>query len=295
METKRSIIFVFATALIALGTYAFQQHDKVVGNLVTELNIAQVNAEDQALLIDKYEELQLADSLFHLAKYRTAITAYQDIIETDNEQLSTDALQNRIRHAQYLVNMRATMKSLQESANEEVTAPEPVSSPITAPVVLVNMEEPNSQRYDSLSFVLQKANLQINDLQRQLEESSSSDYLSFKSKKGNNIYYVGEIKDGKANGQGVALFSTGSRYFGEWKDNMKHGEGAFYWKDGAYYEGQYAADKRSGEGTYHFPKGDVFVGNWENDLRHGKGVFYNKKGKIIAEGIWEEDELLKRD
>lgn len=69
--------------------------------------------------------------------------------------------------------------------------------------------------------------MKIQNLQRQVKQQTTGDYLSFKSGKGNTVYYVGEIKNDMANGKGIALFGTGSRYEGEWKNNLRHGKGLF--------------------------------------------------------------------
>jgi hypothetical protein len=156
------------------------------------------------------------------------------------------------------------------------------------------LEASNPNQYDSLRFALQKAEMQIRNLESRLRNTSGGNYLTFDSRQGNEVYYVGDIKNGKANGRGVALLSSGSRYLGEWQNNMKHGIGEFHWPDGAWYEGEYENDKRSGRGTYHFPDGSVFVGHWEDDVREGEGIFYDKKGGVVAQGVWEDDELVEQ-
>ena len=49
--------------------------------------------------------------------------------------------------------------------------------------------------------------------------------------------YEGEIRDGKAHGQGVFTFPDGARYEGEVRDGKAHGQGVFTFPDGARYEG----------------------------------------------------------
>ena len=148
-------------------------------------------------------------------------------------------------------------------------------------------------KLDSMAFALQKAELFADKLQVQVDENKAGNYLSFKSLKGNLVYYVGDTKKGKANGLGVGLLSTGSRYEGEWKNNQKHGKGIFRWQDGASYDGEYKNDLRHGHGTYHWPDGERFVGKWENDVRNGQGTFYDANGKQVASGLWRDDELVK--
>lgn len=150
-------------------------------------------------------------------------------------------------------------------------------------------------RLDSMAFALQKAEMFADKLQVQVNENTAGNYLTFKSRKGNMVYYVGDIKEGKAHGVGVGLFSTGSRYEGQWFNNLKHGKGVFQWQDGATYDGAYKDDLRHGTGTYHWPDGQKFVGEWEKDVRSGQGTFYDAKGKMVATGLWRDDELVKAE
>jgi hypothetical protein len=117
--------------------------------------------------------------------------------------------------------------------------------------------------------------------------------LQLVSSKGVPFQYVGMVKDGKANGYGVAIYDSGSIYKGEWKDNLKHGYGVYTWKDGESYDGFYVENKREGLGTYRWKNGEYYQGNWENDMRHGEGVIYKKNGKIKVQGTFEKDVLKK--
>nr|WP_262895559.1 hypothetical protein [Galbibacter mesophilus] len=156
-------------------------------------------------------------------------------------------------------------------------------------------ESVSLNKYDSLTFALEKNKLQLSRLKKQLREKSFGEYLTFKSKKGNRLFYVGKVENHKANGFGIAILDTGSRYEGEWKDNMRHGEGSFYWIDGERYEGEYKNDERSGMGVYYWPNGDKYVGEWKEDVRDGQGTFYNAEGEVYAKGIWKDDKLVKKD
>ena len=153
---------------------------------------------------------------------------------------------------------------------------------------------PNEVRqYDSLIFALKKTNIQLENIKKQYTKKSFGQYLTFKSGKGTSIHYVGEVKNGKANGNGIALLSSGSRYEGNWKDNLWHGKGSFFWPDGDKYVGDYKENKRTGKGTYYWHNGDKYVGEWKNDKRDGEGTFYNNDGKIVI-GIWSLDELVEK-
>ena len=137
--------------------------------------------------------------------------------------------------------------------------------------------------------------MQLKSIKQQMITKNFGEYITFKSSKGNRLHYVGQVKNKKANGYGIAILDSGSRYEGDWKDNKRHGEGVFYWIDGQHYEGSYVDDLRSGKGTYYWINGEKYVGQWENDMRNGSGTFYGKDGNILTKGVWENDELMSED
>jgi hypothetical protein len=149
------------------------------------------------------------------------------------------------------------------------------------------------RKYDSLNFTLEKMKVQLVRLQREFRDKSFGEYLKFKSKKGNQLHYVGQVKNGKANGFGIALLDSGSRYEGQWKDGQRQGEGTFYWPDGEYYVGTYENDKRSGFGTYYWPNGEKYAGEWKEDKRSGSGKIIGTRGDVVAGGEWADDELVE--
>jgi len=146
---------------------------------------------------------------------------------------------------------------------------------------------------DQTTLELQQAKSQIKMLRNRLSQNSASNYITFKTSKGTELHYVGNVENSKANGYGIAILETGSRYEGEWKDNLRHGKGKFYWNDGEDYDGDYRNDMREGFGTYHWSNGEKYVGEWKNDRRNGHGEFFNKRGKLKNSGVWKDDELVE--
>ncbi|MEM9848077.1 MAG: hypothetical protein AAF847_09335 [Bacteroidota bacterium] len=260
--------------------------------LVQELEAERRLLEAKELNLDTYQRLLAVDSLFHSGQYADAIANYQALDILTPIEAAVDV---RIKHGKWLASVMIDLDSFQKRMlREKVELPIFINRPPMPVIQAPKLEEARTDQYDSLTFALLKAKMQIQNLEGQLKNNVSSNYLTFESSKGNEIYYVGAVKNEKANGNGVALLSTGSRYMGSWKNNQKDGTGVFYWKDGAYYEGEYQDDQRSGQGSYHFPSGELYVGSWKNDLRDGKGIFYDKKGKVIAKGVWKEDELVEK-
>lgn len=125
-------------------------------------------------------------------------------------------------------------------------------------------------------------------------ELRQKEFLQFSTaKKGETINYLGEMKNDKANGKGVAVWKNGSTYQGDWKDNLRHGAGEFTWADGEKYIGDYENDLRQGTGTYITKNGERYEGEWAADKRDGTGRLYDKSGKLKLEGIWKGDKLAK--
>lgn len=215
--------------------------------------------------------------------YTGALQAYQ---EKYKEHLAEEEAELELRIALTKKMMDLGMQPNQNSEKSDL------QHKVDSLIALQKSEPKEIQQYDSLNFVLEKSKVQMARMQKQLRHKSSGEYLTFTNAKGSQMHYVGEVRNGKANGFGVAILSTGSRYVGDWKDNQRHGEGSFYWADGQYYAGHYMNDKRSGKGTYHWPNGEKFVGLWKDDERMGEGVFYGKKGDMVASGVWDHDELV---
>ncbi|MGB3799582.1 MAG: hypothetical protein WA952_07170 [Lewinella sp.] len=290
LTSKRilGLLLLLTGAVLAYVLYSHNQIDPERQRVMARLDSQSTRLAGQGQLLS-------ADSLFHLGDYGEALQAYQLLAEDDSLSRQLANLPMRVDHARRLLRVQDAMDSLQIRASRGVlTVSQPIDrDPVPERIRSMDIEDSRPEQYDSLTFALQKAELQIRNLQGQLRRTSGGNYLTFDSHEGNAVYYVGDVRDGQATGRGVALLSSGSRYQGEWRHNEKHGFGEFHWPDGAYYEGEYENDERSGEGTYHFPGGEVFVGEWEDDLRNGPGIFYDADGEVVAQGDWVDDELME--
>ena len=292
---KQLLLLIALVLLIGFGaTYLYQRYS-ALDRLSEEQQVRLTVTEAR---LDGIERLLNADSLLYAGDYQVAEVAYEQLRGETTELITPARLERRRDFARTQLQRQIELDTLRRFALrmgrlEALPDPTPVlSAPTAAPAPAPS---PNSARADSLNFALRKAELRVRNLERRLAtRTSDSNYLTFDTRKGNTVYYVGGVRRGKAYGRGVALLSTGSRYEGEWQNNRKHGTGEFFWPDGARYEGEYENDERSGRGTYHFPKGDMFVGEWRDDLRNGEGVFYDKSGKVVARGVWKDDELVER-
>lgn len=139
---------------------------------------------------------------------------------------------------------------------------------------------------------LHGAKTEIARLQQHLEKKDRVKVLQFESMSGQNIYYLGEVQDGKANGAGVGIWPTGSIYRGFWKNNRRHGEGTIESHNGEKYEGQWTEGKREGEGVYYWPTGERYDGEWKNNRRNGHGTLYDPDGNVKIKGMWKNDKPM---
>ena len=287
-----ALIVALLVALAALATLSARL-TAGVADLAAERSVTAGLARE----VRAYEELAAIDALLRDGDYATAERAYARLRD-DTARLGVAAadLDSRLRHARRLRRMALALDTLRVLDARDLVALAPLPTPAPAvaekSVAPLPLERSRPADYDSLDFALRKAQLRIRNLEGRLRQRSGGNYLTFASRQGNEVYYVGDVRDGKANGRGVALLSSGSRYAGDWTDNRRHGEGTFHWPDGAWYEGGFDDDQRSGQGTYHFPDGQLFVGEWEGDLRDGEGVFYDADGEVVARGRWEDDEFV---
>lgn len=185
----------------------------------------------------------------------------------------SDSIQNHIKQIKHLNQLNTVAgKSFLSNKSESLSNQEATIDAVLAENIIVKNQ-----------LALTKFELE--------ELKTPKAMLDLVSSKGVKFQYIGQIKNGNANGFGIGFFESGSVYKGFWKDNMRHGNGVFTWKDGERYEGNYVEDKREGSGDYFWKNGEVYKGQWKNDKRNGSGKLYKKSGKIKKEGNWVDDEF----
>jgi hypothetical protein len=92
--------------------------------------------------------------------------------------------------------------------------------------------------------------------------------------------YMGEWKDGGADGYGVHVWINGDRYEGQFKHNLKNGQGKEVFSNGDVYIGSYVDGKPDGYGEYYWKNGTIYkgidsinLGHFTMGLRNGFGVW----------------------
>jgi hypothetical protein len=278
MKKQLLILYLLLVTAVSITIGLFFR----TNSLQHQLNKIDNQQSTEQAKIAIFNKMMRIDSLLIRGDYNKALAQYKAL--SDNNENDTLGIRLRIQMTENFKRLDFAYSTQLETMAEEDSLAEPES---VAPKVI--------QQYDSLSFAHEKAKIQVVRLQKLVQQKSSGQYLRFKSKKGNQLHYVGEVKDNKANGIGIALLDTGSRYEGEWYNNLRHGKGAFYWPDGEHYEGSYENDKRNGLGTYFWPNGEKYIGFWEDDKRNGHGEFYGADGTILTTGTWANDKLIQTD
>ncbi len=258
---------------------------------------------------------QLASAENKAAQLKERLETYESVINTTThsdlpelDQLSTaiDELRDQATLNKLQIDYLNSYHQLVQSVRDSIVAIRTDEENDEQNVFLLRQEKKQIKRErDSLEsqWRKKKMNLQnrlrnlqhkLDQKKEQLKERENVQVITFESSKGKKVHYLGEIENGKANGGGIGIWSTGGMYQGDWKDNQRHGEGRYEWSNNHVYEGEFKNDIREGEGTYYWPSGERYEGEWSNDRRNGEGTLYNKDGNIQYEGKWKKDEIVKQ-
>jgi hypothetical protein len=106
---------------------------------------------------------------------------------------------------------------------------------------------------------------------------------------GESTTYTGSFKNGKYNGKGKYVVSSGDYYVGDFGDGYKSGYGEYYWSDGKVYKGQWKNDEFNGYGEFTDSR-SIFKGQWKDHLRNGYAESKYKDGSI-HKGQWKNNEF----
>lgn len=100
--------------------------------------------------------------------------------------------------------------------------------------------------------------------------------------------YYGDMKSGKPNGYGRAVYLNGDIYEGDYVNGKRQGNGIYKFYDGEMYVGEWYNDQQHGKGTYFFGNKNVYEGMWFRDYQQGHGVLYYFNGDIY-DGEWKQE------
>ena len=231
---------------------------------------------------------------FILGEYEVAKTEYQNILNSLPNlhplKASVDLRLARISSLENATKSDATIKDI-ETMELALRQRDEIIVLLNNKMDSLNTEHKNEQ--NQLALQIKEQETELTQRLNEIHRKEKIQVISFKSQKGKLIHYLGEVKDGKANGGGVGIWSTGSMYKGEWKENLRNGQGKYQWADDDVYEGTYVNDIREGEGVYHWASGEHYDGEWSGDKRNGFGKLFDKDNNLTYEGQWRNDKIVE--
>ena len=188
---KKILPYILASIATAVALYFFIENQSLKENAG-----AQEQGDALGMSVEQRNAIARADSLLLSGSYEEAQSAYDSLPESVGlerelrRRISTKILKmdNQLRYR--------NNKTAQENSSDTTDA---------------KNSDFDLQDVDSLSFALTKAQLELKNIRMQMQQKVFGEYLTFKSKKGNRLHYVGEVKSKKANGFGIAILDIKSK------------------------------------------------------------------------------------
>lgn len=301
MRTKKEKVYgrirnsVFGVYLVSsLIFFYFLYTDNVSQEALFKSQLA--DKKEKVDSIQSVKELQQEiisiDNQYIASEYKEAKEAYLDLLsKTIEGDQNHENIKLRIDRISQIENNKDSLLSNIEDYQYSLRIARENEESLKSKLDSLAMI--NKQEKDALSEKYDAAKETIAEQERKLNKKDNIQVLSFRNNKGNLIHYLGEVRDGKAEGGGVGIFDTGGIYRGDWKDNQRHGKGTYEWKDGHKYEGEFVNGTREGQGTYHWSSGEKYEGQWKNGMRNGQGTLYDRDNNIQYEGKWVDDKVQK--
>ena len=300
---KKIIPYLLLFLFLVVAIYLLYQNNRL------QEDVAQLG-----LLQEQSETLLQADSLYFSARPDDARAAWQT---TDQYPLFLSAVELRIAHLEEVDSIsreeaaaRDSLQSLlgyyqrvRQTDNATINNQQQRIMELQKNVEILSESKQALEQFYALQLAyrdsaiaaqLEKIEGQAAQIAELEQKAETKQVLKFKSPSNVDIIYMGEVKNGKANGYGAGLWANGIAYTGYWKDGEKHGLGLYEYPNGEKFEGTFVNNKRHGFGTYYWKNGDYYKGFWEEDLRHGEGFIINTKGQIVQSGIWKKDQLVEK-
>jgi len=113
-----------------------------------------------------------------------------------------------------------------------------------------------------------------------LPGTSLAECIDGNCKNGEGIYvfsdgsrYKGMFRNGRIEGEGAIEYADKSKYAGSFIGGVPHGHGFMKYSSGATYKGNFDNGTISGTGTLNSADGSMYEGNFDDGLFHGKGTF----------------------
>lgn len=289
-RTKRWFVGYLILSILffsALFLFDGSKESKVQGQLDSAERVVQQLNET----VKMYETVLSTTTHSNLSQLDQLNSEIDELLNRDGlNTLQTDYLNN---YSQLLQSVRDSIRTIRKDDGgyeEHVFALQQENDKVKHK--LDSLEGNWRKKKMNLQNRLRNIQHKLDTKKEQLEQRENVQVITFESSKGKKVHYLGETENGKANGGGIGIWSTGGMYQGDWETNQRHGEGRYEWSNNHVYEGEFQNDVREGEGTYYWPSGERYEGEWSNDQRSGRGTLFNKDGNIQYEGKWKNDKVV---
>ena len=289
LQTVFLVVSVLATIILGAMVVGQYKHDQADDYDVRELERALEQKQIELALLTQLIEID--EMIMIKGDCTSAVDSLAHIDEGAPEFISS-FIAKRMNHLNEVLVGQA-------NGDHELTQQEQVIRQQNAQIETLKYRSDSiarraqSQR-DSLQSMLSGLRADLKAKDAEIKKKDRVQVLSFAGTKGAKVHYLGEVTNGKANGGGIGIWTTGSIYRGEWKNNQRHGSGTFEWADGERYVGDFVEDRREGEGSYYWPSGERYEGQWLADRRTGKGTLFDIDGNIRFDGFWKDDKPLAK-
>lgn len=289
---KNSAALAYIAFSVIFIIYLFKTQNNLQKEFNEELSTVKYKRDSVKDRGEFLIEFLKADNKYILGEYEEAIEKFNIIKKHPfKTSFEHDLVELRLNRIDEILNNIDTLSSDIEAYRFSLNnAKENIETLEVEKDSIIEFKKEEISNYKEQVAQLQE---QIKEKDQQLSKKDKVKVISFRNEKGNQIHYLGEVKNDKANGGGVGIWDTGGLYKGSWKDNQRHGEGVYTWKDGHKYEGTFVEGIREGQGTYYWSSGEKYDGEWKNNMRNGQGTLYDRDNNIQYEGEWIDDKIKK--
>lgn len=110
----------------------------------------------------------------------------------------------------------------------------------------------------------------------------------------NGAKYIGEVKNGKPEGQGTYFTAEGIAATGEFKNGLQEGQGTITTPNGNKYEVEFKNNQPYEQGKITFANGDNYEGEFKKGLFNGQGTATLANGQPYA-GKWKNGKYVQNN
>ena len=145
----------------------------------------------------------------------------------------------------------------------------------------------NKIQKDALEFIDFYSNKEVKVDERLFHVEKQLGYIQNEEKQ---LYYFGELYEGKIHGQGILIKKDKFIYIGDFYLNQQHGLGAILFFHDQFYFGQFSFGSMTGVGLLE-NKEFTHCGNFINSTAYGLGIRYNYNKSLMVSHFVGNDRI----